>query len=32
VLYNDIDQGSDGDCYFLAGLAAIAETPSRIKN
>jgi hypothetical protein len=26
----DIKQGYLGDCYFLAGLAALAETPHRI--
>jgi len=29
---NDIRQGSLGDCYFLAGLAALAERPDRIFN
>ena len=24
--YNDIEQGSLGDCYFLAGLSALAQT------
>lgn len=28
---NDIKQGLLGDCYFLAGIAALAEVPSRIK-
>lgn len=28
----DIKQGYLGDCYFLAGLAAIAERPDRIFN
>lgn len=27
---NDIKQGYLGDCYFLAGLAALAERPDRI--
>jgi hypothetical protein len=27
---SDIKQGYLGDCYFLAGLAAIAERPDRI--
>lgn len=27
---NDIEQGFLGDCYFLAGLAALAERPDRI--
>lgn len=26
----DIQQGALGDCYFLAGLAALAESPHRI--
>jgi hypothetical protein len=26
----DIKQGFLGDCYFLAGLAALAEHPHRI--
>lgn len=29
---SDIKQGYLGDCYFLAGLAAIAERPDRIFN
>lgn len=29
---NDIKQGYLGDCYFLAGLAALAERPDRIFN
>ena len=29
---NDIQQGFLGDCYFLAGLAALAERPDRIFN
>lgn len=29
---NDIRQGYLGDCYFLAGLAALAERPDRIFN
>ncbi len=28
----DIKQGFLGDCYFLAGVAAIAERPDRIIN
>ena len=28
---DDIIQGSLGNCYFLAGLVALTETPSRIK-
>lgn len=28
----DIRQGYLGDCYFLAGLAALAEKPDRIFN
>lgn len=31
-LPNDIKQGVLGDCYFLAGLAAICERPDRIYN
>lgn len=31
-LPNDIKQGCLGDCYFLAGLAAICERPDRIYN
>jgi hypothetical protein len=27
----DVKQGRCGDCYFLASLSAIAETPDRIK-
>lgn len=27
---NDIQQGYLGDCYFLAGLAALSERPDRI--
>lgn len=27
---NDINQGALGDCYFLAGLAALAQRPDRI--
>lgn len=27
---NDIKQGDVGDCYFMAGLAALAENPQRI--
>jgi len=31
--FTDIDQGSDGDCYFLARLAAMAKThPQYIRN
>ena len=26
----DIEQGFLGDCYFLAGLSALAERPDRI--
>ena len=29
---NSIKQGFLGDCYFLAGLAALAEKPERILN
>jgi hypothetical protein len=29
---SDIKQGFLGDCYFLAGLAALAEKPDRIAN
>lgn len=29
---NDIQQGKLGDCYFLAGLAALVERPDRISN
>lgn len=29
---NDIKQGYLGDCYFLAGLAALAQRPDRIFN
>ncbi len=28
----DIKQGYLGDCYFLAGIAALAERPDRIYN
>lgn len=28
---NDIKQGLLGDCYFLAGLSALAEVPERIR-
>ena len=28
----DIEQGFLGDCYFLAGLSALAERPDRIYN
>ena len=28
----DIKQGFLGDCYFLAGIAALAERPDRIFN
>jgi len=27
---NDVKQGNLGDCYFLAGLSALAEYPDRI--
>lgn len=29
---NDIRQGYLGDCYFLAGLAALSERPDRVFN
>ncbi len=33
ISYQDINQGSLGDCYFLAGLAGVASrTPSAIQN
>ena len=32
VIPNDIKQGMLGDCYFLAGLAALAERKDRIFN
>ena len=28
---NDIEQGSLGDCYFLAVLSAMAENPEEVK-
>jgi calpain-15 len=28
----DIKQGYLGDCYFLAGIAALSERPDRIFN
>ena len=28
---NDIEQGSLGDCYYLGGIASIAEDEDRIK-
>jgi hypothetical protein len=28
---NDILQGECGDCYFLSGVASLAEYPDRIK-
>lgn len=32
VNYNDIDQGGLGDCYYLSGLASLAENDYRLKN
>ncbi|MCY2932104.1 MAG: C2 family cysteine protease [Planctomycetota bacterium] len=32
VQYNDINQGNLGDCYFLAGLSALAQTDSALVN
>ena len=29
---NDVDQGINGDCYFLATISSIAEHPERIKS
>lgn len=28
---NDIQQGANGDCYFLSGIAALAEFPNRLE-
>lgn len=30
--YNNIHQGSLGDCYYLSSCAAVAEVPTRISN
>lgn len=31
ILTEDVVQGGLGDCYFLSSIAALAETPSKIK-